>query len=161
MRRAKDKHQLKVGDAVKVKSYGQEGTLIAKRGKHKWEVQLGILKMEIDSDDLEKISAKELARSQKQKPMKPTRSRTIQTRHTSARLDLRGQRYAPAMANLSDFIDHALLNNLPSVTIIHGKGTGAIRKGTQQYLQSNPRVKSFEYASPNNGGDGATIVHFE
>lgn len=161
LRRAKAKHQLKVGDAVKVKSYGQEGTLIAKRGKHKWEVQLGILKMEIDSDDLEKISAKELAQSQKQKPMKPTRSRTIQTRHTSARLDLRGQRYAPAMANLSDFIDHALLNNLPSVTIIHGKGTGAIRKGTQQYLQSNPRVKSFEYASPNNGGDGATIVHFE
>lgn len=161
LRRAKAKHHLKVGDAVKVKSYGQEGTLLAKRGKHKWEVQLGILKMEIDSDDLEKISAKELAQSQKQRPQKSTRARTIQTRHTSARLDLRGQRYAPAMANLSSFIDHALLNNLPSVTIIHGKGTGAIRKGTQEYLQSNPRVKSFEYASPNNGGDGATIVHFE
>lgn len=63
------------------------------------------------------------------------------------------------MSELSNFIDHALLNNLSTVTIIHGKGTGALRKGTQQYLQSNPRVKSFSYASPNAGGDGATIVN--
>lgn len=161
LRRAKQKHHLKVGDAVKVKSYGQMGTLLSQRGKHKWEVQLGILKMEIDDQDLERISKKELAQADHQKEARPKRVRTVQTRRTSARLDLRGQRYEPAMANLSSFIDHALLNNLPSVTIIHGKGTGAIRKGTQEYLQSNPRVKSFEYASPSNGGDGATIVYFE
>lgn len=161
LKRAKRKHNLKVGDAVKVKSYGQIGTLLSQRGKHKWEVQLGILKMEIDDRDLEKVSKKDLAQADKQREVKPKRVRTVQTRRTSARLDLRGQRYEPAMANLSSFIDHALLNNLPSVTIIHGKGTGAIRKGTQEYLRSNPRVKSFEYASPSNGGDGATIVHFE
>lgn len=162
LKRAKKNKELKPGDAVKVLSYGQEGTLVAKRGKHKWEVQLGILKMEIDSDDLQKISNSQLAAHEEQKqPTRRVRSRAIQTRQTSARLDLRGQRYAPAMANLASFIDHALLNNLPSVTIIHGKGTGAIRKGTQQYLQNVPQVKSFEYASPNNGGDGATIVHFD
>lgn len=161
LQRAKQKHNLKIGDAVKVKSYGQVGTLIAKRGKHQWEVQLGILKMAIDERDLEKVSSKALAQAEKEQVVKPKRVRTVQTRRTSARLDLRGQRYEPAMANLSNFIDHALLNNLPSVTIIHGKGTGAIRKGTQEYLRSNPRVKSFEYASPSNGGDGATIVYFE
>lgn len=161
LQRAKQKHNLKIGDAVKVKSYGQVGTLIAKRGKHQWEVQLGILKMAIDERDLEKVSSEALAQAEKEQVVKPKRVRTVQTRRTSARLDLRGQRYEPAMANLSSFIDHALLNNLPSVTIIHGKGTGAIRKGTQEYLRSNPRVKSFEYASPSNGGDGATIVYFE
>ena len=161
LQRAKQKHNLKIGDAVKVKSYGQVGTLIAKRGKHQWEVQLGILKMAIDERDPEKVSSKALAQAEKEQVVKPKRIRTVQTRRTSARLDLRGQRYEPAMANLSSFIDHALLNNLPSVTIIHGKGTGAIRKGTQEYLRSNPRVKSFEYASPSNGGDGATIVYFE
>lgn len=161
LQRAKQKHNLKIGDAVKVKSYGQVGTLIAKRGKHQWEVQLGILKMAIDERDLEKVSSKVLAQAEKEQVVKPKRVRTVQTRRTSARLDLRGQRYEPAMANLSSFIDHALLNNLPSVTIIHGKGTGAIRKGTQEYLRSNPRVKSFEYASPSNGGDGATIAYFE
>lgn len=161
LQKAKQKHNLQVGDAVKVKSYGQIGTILSKRGKHKWEVQLGILKMEIDDRDLEKVSKKELTKADHQKEVRPKRVRTVQTRRTSARLDLRGQRYEPAMANLSDFIDHALLNNLPSVTIIHGKGTGAIRKGTQEYLRSNSRVKSFEYASPSNGGDGATIVYFE
>ncbi|WP_093625724.1 endonuclease MutS2 [Limosilactobacillus gorillae] len=161
LRRAKQKHQLKAGDHVNVKSYGQQGVLLNKRGNHKWEVQLGILKMAIDEADLEKISAKQAKQQEKQQgqPRKMA-VRTIQTRQTSARLDLRGHRYEEAMSELASFIDHALLNNLPSVTIIHGKGTGALRKGTQQYLQSNPRVKNFEYASPNNGGDGATIVYF-
>lgn len=157
LKRARAKHDLHKGDAVLVKSYGQYGELLEKRGNHKWEVQIGILKMEIDERDLEKVAKKSLP-----KEKQPRETRTVhmtQTRHTSARLDLRGHRYEQAMSELSDFIDHALLNNLSSVTIIHGKGTGALRKGTQQYLQSNPRVKSFSYAAPNNGGDGATIVN--
>ncbi|KRM36372.1 endonuclease MutS2 [Limosilactobacillus pontis] len=157
LKRAKAKHDLHVGDAVLVKSYGQYGELLDKRGNHKWEVQIGILKMEVDEQDLEKVAKKSLPKEKT--PRHSSAVHTAQTRHTSARLDLRGHRYEQAMSELSDFIDHALLNNLSSVTIIHGKGTGALRKGTQQYLQSNPRVKSFGYAAPNNGGDGATIVN--
>lgn len=162
LRRAKKRHDLHVGDQVLVKSYGQQGTLVAKRGNHKWEVAIGILKMEIDDRQLEKLSAKELS-AQREKQRQQTRKRavhTTQTRQTTARLDLRGKRYEQAMNELAAFIDHALLNNLSPVTIIHGKGTGALRKGTQQYLASNPRVKSFNYAAPNAGGDGATIVYF-
>lgn len=158
LKRAKAKHDLHKGDSVLVKSYGQYGELLNRRGNHKWEVQIGILKMEIDERDLEKVAKKNLPKDKTTRPQKPA-VRTTQTRRTSARLDLRGHRYEEAMGELSNFIDHALLNNLSSVTIIHGKGTGALRKGTQQYLQSNPRVKSFAYASPNNGGDGATIVN--
>lgn len=157
LKRAKAKHDLHVGDAVLVKSYGQYGELLDKRGNHKWEVQIGILKMKVDEQDLEKVAKKSLPKEKT--PRHSSAVHTTQTRHTSARLDLRGHRYEQAMSELSDFIDHALLNNLSSVTIIHGKGTGALRKGTQQYLQSNPRVKSFGYAAPNNGGDGATIVN--
>ena len=159
LRRAKEKHDLRVGDAVLVKSYGQQGELLSKRGKHKWEVQIGILRMEIDENDLEKISHKQSRKEERAKEKVSSGVRTTQTRQTSARLDLRGHRYEQAMSELSAFIDHALLNNLSSVTIIHGKGTGALRKGTQEYLRSNPRVKSFDYAAPNNGGDGATIVN--
>ena len=146
-------------NAVLVKSYGQYGELLSKRGNHKWEVQIGILKMEIDENNLEKVAKKDLPREKDAKRRPRAAVRTTQTRKTSARLDLRGHRYEQAMSELSNFIDHALLNNLSTVTIIHGKGTGALRKGTQQYLQSNPRVKSFSYASPNAGGDGATIVN--
>lgn len=158
LKRAKAKHDLHKGDSALVKSYGQYGELLNRRGSHKWEVQIGILKMGIDERDLEKVAKKNLPKDKTTRPRKPA-VRTTQTRRTSARLDLRGHRYEEAMGELSNFIDHALLNNLSSVTIIHGKGTGALRKGTQQYLQSNPRVKSFSYASPNNGGDGATIVN--
>ena len=159
LQRAKQKHDLHKGDAVLVKSYGQYGELLSKRGNHKWEVQIGILKMEIDENNLEKVAKKDLPREKDAKRRPRAAVRTTQTRKTSARLDLRGHRYEQAMSELSNFIDHALLNNLSTVTIIHGKGTGALRKGTQQYLQSNPRVKSFSYASPNAGGDGATIVN--
>ena len=92
MQRAKAKHNLKVGDAVLVKSYGQQGELMSKRGQHKWEVQLGILKMEIDEADLEKLDKKQLNRQDEKAP-KRMRVRTIQTRRTGARLDLRGHRY--------------------------------------------------------------------
>lgn len=158
LKRAKEKHDLHKGDAVLVKSYGQHGELLSRRGNHKWEVQIGILKMEIDERDLEKVAKQDLPK-EKQQRTGHRAVKTTQTRKTSARLDLRGHRYEEAMGELSNFIDHALLNNLGTVTIIHGKGTGALRKGTQQYLQSNPRVKSFSYAAPNNGGDGATIVN--
>ena len=158
LKRAKEKHDLHKGDAVLVKSYGQHGELLSRRGNHKWEVQIGILKMEIDERDLEKVAKQDLPK-EKQQRTGHRAVKTTQTRKTSARLDLRGHRYEEAMGELSNFIDHALLNNLGTVTIIHGKGTGALRKGTQQYLQSNPRVKSFSYAAPNAGGDGATIVN--
>ncbi|WP_076461227.1 endonuclease MutS2 [Limosilactobacillus caccae] len=159
LQRAKQKHDLHKGDAVLVKSYGQYGELLSKRGNHKWEVQIGILKMAIDERDLEKVAKKDLPREKDAQRRPRAAVHTTQTRKTSARLDLRGHRYEQAMSELSDFIDHALLNNLSTVTVIHGKGTGALRKGTQQYLQSNPRVKSFSYAAPNAGGDGATIVN--
>jgi DNA mismatch repair protein MutS2 len=162
LQKAKKRHDFHVGDQVLVKSYGQQGSLVAKRGQHKWEVAIGILKMEIDERQLEKISVKELRAQQSKQGQQASKRavHTTQTRHTTARLDLRGKRYEQAMNELANFIDHALLNNLSPVTIIHGKGTGALRKGTQQYLTGNPRVKSFNYAAPNAGGDGATIVYF-
>ena len=76
-------------------------------------------------------------------------------------LDLRGQRYDEAMTNLDRYIDSVLLAGLDVVTIIHGIGTGAIRKGVWQYLKSSKHVKSYNYAPANEGGNGATIVHLQ
>lgn len=158
LQREKRKHDFAIGDAVLVKSYGQYGELIQKRGQSDWEVQLGILKMQVNEHDLEKVGKDKLAQDEKQASRRPI-VRTTQTRQATARLDLRGHRYEQAMQEIDQFMDHAILNNLSPVTIIHGKGTGALRKGTHEYLQSNPRVSSFEYAAPNAGGDGATIVY--
>ncbi|WP_461240328.1 endonuclease MutS2 [Paucilactobacillus sp. N302-9] len=160
LQREKRKHDFHVGDAVLVKSYGQYGELAAQMGKGQWEVQLGILKMKVAENDLEKVSKSQLA-DNTPKPAKKATVHASGTQHASARLDLRGHRYDQAMQELDQFIDQAVLSNIGAVSIIHGKGTGALRKGTQEYLQSNPRVKSFEFANANAGGDGATIAYLQ
>ena len=81
--------------------------------------------------------------------------------NAKSELDLRGQRYDEAMTNLDRYIDSVLLAGLDVVTIIHGIGTGAIRKGVGQYLRTNKHVKSYNYAPANEGGNGATIVHLQ
>ncbi len=61
-------------------------------------------------------------------------------------LDLRGKRYEEAITETDRYIDAALLAGYDEVTIIHGKGTGALRSGITKYLKQNRRIKSFEYA---------------
>ncbi len=67
------------------------------------------------------------------------------------------------MHSLDQYIDAALVSGYPTVTIIHGKGTGALRQGVNDYLSSHPQVKSFGYSAPPNagGGDGSTVVKFK
>lgn len=155
LRRARKQQEFHENDDVMVKSYGQRGVLTRRLGKHEWEVQLGILKMKIDEDDLEKIKVEE-----KKTRGAGTVLRSASSSHVSPQLDLRGQRYEEAMVNVDRYIDSAILAGYPSVTIIHGKGTGALRQGIIKYLQQNRSVRKFEFASPANGGNGATVVYF-
>lgn len=75
-------------------------------------------------------------------------------------IDLRGKRVHEAMAELEKFLDGALVSGLPSVNILHGKGTGAIQEAVQAYLNEQTYVNSFSYGHPDEGGAGITIVHF-
>lgn len=157
LQREKRRHHVQVGDTVKVLSYGQTGTITKKLSEHEYEVQMGIIKVKVSDRDVEKIGAK--AKAQSKKTVRSISS----NRRSDARseLDLRGQRYDEAMTNLDRYIDSVLLAGLDVVTIIHGIGTGAIRKGVWQYLRSSSHVKSFNYAPANEGGNGATIVHLK
>ncbi|WP_129045285.1 endonuclease MutS2 [Companilactobacillus metriopterae] len=153
LKRSKKRQEIKVGDSVRSLTYGQIGIVTQIDKNQKYEVQLGILKMQFNRDDLEKVDT-EPEVEEKKTFVKRTKSATV-----SNKLDLRGKRYEEAMTELDQFIDSALLSNYNQVTIIHGFGTGAIRNGVKEYLQSNPRVKSFEYAPASSGGSGATIVN--
>jgi len=73
--------------------------------------------------------------------------------------DIRGMRYEEAMDEVNRFVDNAVLNNLERISIIHGLGTGALREGVQKALQAHRDVSHFEYARPEQGGFGCTIVH--
>lgn len=156
LRREKAKHTFKKGDSVLVKSYGQTGVLMQQLDDSHWEVQLGILKMKIATTDLEKAADPAKSRKQPRASIQRTGSSGM-----SPTLDLRGHRYEEAMAEVDRYIDSALLAGYPSVTIIHGKGTGALRKGVTEYLKRNNRIKSFGFSPANAGGDGSTVVRFK
>lgn len=158
LQREKRRHDVSVGDTVKVLSYGQQGVITKKLSDHEFEVQIGILKVKVTDRDVEKIST-QAAPKKAERAVRS--SRGLRSTRASSELDLRGQRYEEALTNLDRYIDSSLLAGLNTVTIIHGIGTGAIRNGVQQYLKRNRHVKSYSYAPANQGGTGATIVHLQ
>ncbi|CZQ87699.1 dna mismatch repair protein muts core [Trichococcus palustris] len=158
LRKEKEKKQFKVGDEVITETYGQRGTLVEKTGNAEWVVQMGIMKMKLPESDLRII--KEEPQPQNRKRQMAT-IKSASSSHVSPQLDLRGQRYEEALAEVDQYLDAALLAGYPQVTIVHGKGTGALRKGVAEYLKRHPQVKSYEFAPMNAGGNGATIVTFK
>ena len=154
LRKEKAKKALQVGQSVEVLSFGQRGTLVEKVSDEEWVVQMGIIKMKIAIEDLAPIA--ETQEAKQQVIVKSARSS-----HVSSELDLRGKRYEEAMKDLDLYIDAAILANYPRVTIIHGRGTGAIQQGVHKVLRSHRSVASFEFAPMNTGGNGATIVTFK
>ncbi len=158
LKQAKKNRAPKVGDDILVTSYGQRGTLVKQLKDGRWEAQVGLIKMTLEEQEFNLLKA--------EKEQQPKRKQVNVVKRTNtagpkARLDLRGKRYEEAMEELDAFIDHALLNNMAQVDIIHGIGTGVIREGVTKYLRRNKHVKSFGYAPQNAGGSGATIVIFK
>lgn len=163
LQKAKRAKQLAAGDEITVQSYGQQGTLIKQHSNGQWEVEMGILKMLVDEDDIVKTEATDKAQQskakQKQQKIVKTKTASGSARATAkSRLDLRGVRYEAALAELDRYLDTAVLANLGTVEIIHGKGTGALRQGVTEFLRSDRRVKAYHFANANAGGDGATIA---
>lgn len=155
LKKAKAKKMLKAGDEVISATYGQRGILLAKSGKENWQVQMGILKMNLPESDLTQVA-----------PLEEPKRRIIKVKsasasHVSPQLDLRGKRYEEALAEVDQYLDAAILAGYPQVTLVHGKGTGALRQGITEYLKNHRSVAKFEFAPSNQGGNGATIVHFK
>ncbi|MFL9486292.1 endonuclease MutS2 [Staphylococcus sp. KUGN1] len=142
--------KIQAGDEVKVLSYGQKGEVLELVGEKEAVVQMGILKMKLPIEDLEKMKKK------KEKPTKMVTRSNSQTVKTE--LDLRGYRYEDALIELDQYLDQAVLSNFEQVYIIHGKGTGALQKGVQQHLKRHKSVKTFRGGMPSEGGFGVTVA---
>ena len=141
------------GDEVKVLSYGQKGEVLELVGDEEAVVQMGIIKMKLPIEDLEKT---------KKKKEKPTKMVTRQNRQTiKTELDLRGYRYEEALNELDQYLDQAVLSNYEQVYIIHGKGTGALQKGVQQHLKKHKSVRQFRGGMPSEGGFGVTVAELK
>ena len=149
------RHEFRPGDEVKVVNLNQKGHLIEKVSNDEWQVQIGILKMKVKEANLEYIGTP--------KPVETRPLATVKGKdyHVSLELDLRGERYEDAISRVEKYIDDALLAGYPRVSIIHGKGTGALRKGVQEYLKQHRSVKNIRFGEATEGGTGVTIVEFK
>ncbi|MFT8318578.1 MAG: endonuclease MutS2 [Sporolactobacillus sp.] len=143
----------KPGDPVKIISFGQNGYIVEKINDQEYLVQAGILKMNVHTNDLKRIK--------EEKKVRPVVNVRTATQTVRPELDLRGERYEDAMLKVEKYLDEAMLAGYPRVSIIHGKGTGALRKGVTKLFERHPRVKSFRLGAEGEGGSGVTVVEFK
>lgn len=141
------------GEHVRITSFGRDGYIVEKLNNHEYLVQAGVMKLNVRAVDLKKIKEE-----QKIRPVVNVRT-SGETIHPE--LDLRGERYEDAMRKTEKYLDEAILAGYPRVSIIHGKGTGTLRKGVGKLLEHNPRVKSTRLGGEGEGGSGVTIVEFK
>ncbi len=141
------------GQEIKVISFGQKGHVLEKINDHEYRVQIGILKMNVSAQDIKPIKV--------DKEVKPVVNVRTSGHVTKTECDLRGDRYEDAMQKVEKYLDDALLAGYHQVSIIHGKGTGALRNGVQSLLKSHPRVKSSRLGGAGEGGSGVTVVELK
>lgn len=148
-----------IGDTVELLKLGTKANVIAINKDGSYELQAGILKLNAKEDEIYLL---ENANSFKQKNVRPAHSgRQMQTAALSAEIDLRGMDSIEAICVMDRYLDEAMRSNLPSVRIIHGKGSGVLRAAVQQSLRKNRFIKSFRLGVYGEGEDGVTIAEFK
>ena len=140
-----------VGEEVLVKTMNQNGKILKIMSNNRIQVQTGILKLVVSTDDIVKIQKKKTNRFKNFASLK----RTSQVR---GEIDLRGMNADEAIAELETYMDRAMLTGYHEIYIIHGKGTMVLRKKIHEYLRTSKYVTEFKDANQNEGGIGCTVV---
>ncbi|THF76052.1 endonuclease MutS2 [Cohnella fermenti] len=154
--------KIAAGDEVKVHSLGgQKGHVVELVGDAEALVQLGILKMKVALADLEPAANKSAAGSAPKKHVPIATVKRSREENTSSELDLRGTTLDEAILETDRFLDEAFLANIGNVYIIHGKGTGALRAGIQEFLRRHKHVKSYRLGNYGEGGAGVTVAELK
>ena len=148
---------LVVGDEVLLYDIDKEATVLELPKDGTVLVQAGIIKTRVPLENVRLLSKRQL------KKKNPTRTVTknVSTPETPSSLDLRGQTVEEALMEVDNFLDRASRMHLSQVTIIHGKGTGALRTAVQQHLRRCSQVKSFRLGTYGEGESGVTIAELK
>ncbi|WLV23735.1 endonuclease MutS2 [Aciduricibacillus chroicocephali] len=147
--------ELHPGDEVRLIMLNQKGVVAEKVNKKEYMVQVGAMKVKVKGKDLEFI------KSQQQEPETPVTRTKGTTSYVKPEIDLRGERYEDALLRVEKYIDEAVLAGFPRVTIIHGKGTGALRKGVQDFVKTHPNVASARAGERGEGDTGVTVLELK
>jgi DNA mismatch repair protein MutS2 len=147
---------LRISDKVKLLDTQSVGEILEIDGEDA-VVSFGSFRMKTQLRNLQKISKKE-AREAERKEQKAIAATTSAIKEVPTRLDLRGLMGDEAILRVEKFIDESISHGLHKVDLIHGKGTGALRKRIAEYLKSDKRIKSFRLGNWDEGGTGVTVV---
>ena len=152
---------LKLGDSVKVLTLNVNGIITAlPDAKGNVMVQMGILKSRVNIKDLELID-EEVIKTPSLKRTGSGKIKMSKSAHVSISINLIGKTVDEAMPELDKYLDDAYLAHLPQVTIIHGRGTGALKNAVHQKLRKSSHVKNFRLGEFGEGGYGVTVVDFK
>lgn len=156
--------KLAIGDLVMVHSMGVKGTVMSlPNTKGKCFVQMGIMRSEVNADDLELLEEETL---QNRKEQLRERSgagkiKMMKSLHVSSSINLIGKTVDEAIALLDKYLDDAYLAKLHQITIIHGVGTGALRNAVQAHLKKSKYIKTYRMGEYGEGGYGVTVAEFK
>lgn len=146
---------LQVGDTIKLLTINQQGSVLDKISDKEYLIQVGIMKVKVKRKDLQLISEKkEFA----EKPMTTVKGSGY---HVRPELDLRGERYENALLRFEKYIDDVILAGYQKVSIIHGKGTGALRNGVQDLAKKHAGISSIRPGGSGEGGSGVSIIELK
>ncbi len=151
-------HDLKVGDHVRVLKMNREGDIIEKLKNHMIMVSISGLNVKLHEDEVLYLHPQTKVKSI---PKKATIRKSTLQKTGTYEINIIGKRYEEAMMLIDKFLDDAIVLGYPHVRIVHGMGTGALRKGVRKMLDRNKQVVSYRDGGPNEGGLGATLVYFE
>ena len=147
----------KAGDTVKIKSMGVKASVIAVNPDGTLQLQAGIMKVTAKQDEVVLLSEAKA----EVKPAVGKPSATLRSSSLASEIDLRGMMSDEAVLAAERYVDAAVMAKMKQVTIIHGKGTGALRSAVQAMLKKNKLVKSFRLGVYGEGETGVTIVELK
>lgn len=146
-----------VGDVVEMLSMGAQATVLGVGKDGALQLQAGILKITAKQEEVRVVEGESAAKKQA-KAFVQRAEHTLRTLKTSPEVDLRGMMSDEAVAAMDLFLDNAIMAHLEQVVIIHGKGTGAVRKAVREQLKRSRYVKTFRPGQYGEGEDGVTVV---
>ncbi len=153
---------LSVGDRVFVIDFNQSGTVLTPPDKNgEVTVQTGIMKININISGLELDQQPTKKEQKKSVPSLNNKTRRAKGLSIKSEIDLRGDRAEEALEKVDKYLDDAYLSGLKQVSIIHGKGTGALRDAVHKYLSKNSHVITFRLGVFGEGDTGVTVVELK
>ncbi len=153
----KSSRKLRVGDTVKIKAMGVKAEVVSVNKDGTVNLKAGIMNVSAREDEVL------LLEGETKKPQKAAPAASVGTRlvHVASEIDLRGMESLEGVLAAERYLDSAAMARMKTVTIIHGKGTGALREAVQQMLKRNKLVKSFRLGRYGEGEAGVTVVELK